>query len=206
MGGGCLAATTLVSNCNLYSSSAVCSSCLSGYYLQSSKCQPCSMLCTACYGLHFGQCTACATNAVLFNQMCMPINYIANSQYQLYYSYPSSSLLLSGGSIDCNRYLYSGTSLALTLTKLAASQIRISWRLFSIGGSTTYSVSFSTSTGTAVSTFSTSSSSGDSFTLCSSNISATYSTGREFSHLISVIKYNSTLTISTNNGINLALQ
>ncbi len=206
MGGGCLAATTPISNCNLYSSSAVCSSCLSGYYLQNSKCQPCSMLCTSCYGLHFGQCSACASNAVLFNQMCLPINYLANSQYQLYYSYPSSSLLLSGGSLDCNRYLYSGTSLALSLTKLAASQIRVSWRLFSIGGSTTYSVSFSTSTGTSTSTFSSSSSSGDSFNLCSTNSSVSYSTGRESSHLLSAIKYNSTLTFSTNNGVNIALQ
>jgi hypothetical protein len=52
----------------------------------------------------------------------------------------------------------------------------------------------------------TSSSSGDSFNLCSTNTSVNYNTGRESSYLISAIKYNSSITFSTNNGVYLALQ
>lgn len=196
-----MASTATIANCNTYSSATACSTCLAGYYLANSVCQPCSILCSACYGLHFGQCTACNSMAALFNQMCIPNNYLTNTQYQLYFSYPSAASLLSGGNADCNRYLYSGQTITLTLNSLAGYKVSAYWRLFSIGGSTTYTVALTNSGGTQSNTFTTS---GSAFTLCSTS-SNTYSLS--IANLnFTTVKVNNTLTFSTNNGIALALQ
>jgi hypothetical protein len=203
--GGCMAISSSVGNCNTYSSSTACSTCVTGYYLSNSLCQPCSMLCSACYGLHFGQCTACNSIATLFNQMCLPTSYLANTQYQLYFAYPSAASFLAGGAADCNRYIYSGHQLTLTLNNLAGYKIRVSWRLFSMGGSTTYTVAFTSSGGTQSDTFTTSSSAGSTYILCTSNTSTSYSLSLA-SMNFTTVKVNNTLKFSTNNGVSLGLQ
>jgi len=151
--GGCNLATTLISNCNLYSSPSSCGTCSSSYYISSGKCLPCSILCTSCYGLHFGLCTVCSSSASLFNQMCLANKYNSNSEYQLYYTYPSINNLLSGGVEDCNNYLYKSSSISISLNNLGGSKLRLKWRLFSIDGSTTYSVSITNTGGTFSNTF-----------------------------------------------------
>lgn len=82
-----------VSNNNGYQ----CNTCQASYYISNinisspSQCLPCSILCIQCYGNHFGRCTACASNAVLYNQMCIPLPYVSNSVMQLYYTPTHSS-------------------------------------------------------------------------------------------------------------------
>ena len=146
--GGCNLATTAVGNCNVYSSPSTCSTCVSTYFLSAGKCLSCSLLCTNCYGIHFGVCTACSSSATLFNQMCLANKYNSNNEYQVYYSYPSSLSLLSGGAEDCNNYLYKSTSISISLNNLSASRLRIRWRLFSISGSSTYAVAITNTAGT----------------------------------------------------------
>jgi hypothetical protein len=136
--------------------------------------------------------------------MCIPTNYVSNTRYQLYFSYPSSASFLSGGTADCNRNIYSGQQISLALNGMAGYKISVYWRLFSIGGSTTYSVSLTNSGGTQSSTYTTSSSSGQSFNLCSSN-SSTYWLAIDNANFTTV-KVNNTLTFTTNNGISLGLQ
>jgi hypothetical protein len=69
-----------------------CNTCQSSYYLSPSssssvsQCLTCSILCTQCYGNHFGRCTSCTSNAILFNQMCIAIPYINSNTIQLYYT------------------------------------------------------------------------------------------------------------------------
>jgi hypothetical protein len=178
---------------------------LTNFYLNNSLCYPCSISCTACYGLHFGACTACINTATLFNQMCLINNYVSNTVYQLYYSFPSASSVLTQGMQDCNRYLYSGTTITLGFNSLGTSKITIKWRLFSIGGSSTYSVVWSNSENNQSTSYSTNSSSGQAFPLCSSNSSQLY-----YLHIgsqtLSTIKINNNLSFKTNNGISLGVQ
>jgi hypothetical protein len=88
---------------------------------------------------------------------------------------------------------------------MAASKISIKWRIFSIGGSTTYTATLTNSAGNQPFTFSTSSSSGQTYPLCSSNTSSLYSLSQSQQNY-SIIKVNNSLSFSTNNGITLALQ
>ena len=203
--GGCVLATSSIDNCNTYQNATSCATCLSSYYLSNSLCYSCSILCTICYGLHFGACTACVSTATLFNQMCLVNNYISNTVYQLYYSFPSASSVLTQGTQDCNHYLYSGTTITLGFNGLATSKITIKWRLFSIGGSSTYNLVWSNSGTNQTTTYSTSSSSGQAFPLCSSNSSQLY-----YLHIgsqtLSTIKINNSLSLTTNNGISLGVQ
>jgi hypothetical protein len=203
--GGCAKATTSIDNCNTFQNATACGTCISSYYLSNSLCYPCSVLCTACYGLHFGACTACISTATLFNQMCLVNNYISQSSYQLYYSFPSASSFATQGAQNCNRYLYSGTTITLSLNSMAASKIVLNWRIFSVGGSSTYSFTWSNSAGNQSSSFSTSSSSSQAFPLCSSNTSQLYYL-QIGSNNISTVKVNNTLSFTTNNGVVLALQ
>lgn len=190
-------------NCNTYQTSSTCASCSSGYYLSSSLCVPCSILCTTCTGFHFGACSACSSTSNLFNQMCLPNSYLSTSVYQAYYSFPSASSLLSQGTQDCNHFLYSGITLTLNLNDLAASQVTLKWRIFSVGSASSYALSWTNSAGTTSSTFSTSSSAGQTYPLCSSNPSSLY-------HLhigtqdITAIKTSNTLSFSSSTS--LALQ
>jgi hypothetical protein len=204
-GGACLTVTTAVSNCNNYQSASSCSSCLSGYYLSSAKCQPCSILCTTCTALHFGACSACATSAGLFNQMCLPTKYLSSSSYQLYYSFPSASTITTQGAQDCNHYLYSGTTLSLSLNSLAGSKVTLKWRVFSVGVSSSYSVGWTNTAGTSSFSFTTSSSVGEAFALCSSSPSSLY-----YLHIgqqdISSIKTSNSLIFTSSSGASLALQ
>lgn len=203
--GGCVKASTSIDNCNTFQNSTACSACISSYYLSSNLCYPCSILCTACYGFHFGACTTCSSTSTLFNQICLVNNYISKNTYQLYYSFPSASSYMTQGTQDCNHYLYSGSTLKISLNSLAASKVVISWRLFSVGGSTTYGLTWSNTGGNQSFTFSTSSSSGQAFPLCSTNTSQLY-----YLHIgsqnLSTVKVNNTFSLATNNGILLALQ
>ena len=203
--GGCVKATDSIDNCNTYQNSSACSTCISSYYLSNSLCYPCSLLCTACNGLHFGACTACISTATLFNQMCLVNNYISQSTYQLYYSFPSAGSYATQGAQNCNRYHYSGTAVTLSLNSLAASKIVVRWRIFSVDGSTTYSFIWSNSAGNQNSSYSTSSSSTQAFPLCSTNASQLYYL-QIGSKNISTVKVNNTLSFTTNNGVVLALQ
>jgi len=201
--GGCLLPTTVINNCNSYSSASACSNCVSSYYLKSSYCYSCSILCSSCYGIHFGACTVCELTASLFNQMCLPTNYVSNNIYQVYYSFPSASNFLITGSADCNHYLYSGTTVSLTLNNFGASLLKFQWRIYSINGSSTYSVTLANNGGSQISTFSTSSTSTEA--LCSSNSATLYSLSVQTLNLTN-IKVNNSLSFSTNNLVTLALQ
>lgn len=203
--GGCLPAVTAIDNCNTYQNSTACSTCASGYYLSSIQCYPCSILCSSCYGLHFGQCTACNTNTNLYNQMCLPDKYLSNSIYQLYFSFPSANSFIQQGSQDCNHYLYSGTTVSLTIKDLSSSKVTIKWRLFSVMGSTSYNLGWTNTAGTQNFTFITSSSQGQAFPLCTTNSSFLYYLHKGEQDL-STIKITNTLSFSTNNGVSLAVQ
>lgn len=109
-GGGCslVSSSLLIPNCLYYSNTTsggkyLCTSCQSGYYLSSTslQCVPCSIVCTSCYGNHFGRCTACASNALLFNQMCIPLSYTSSTQMQVYFTPTSNPNEFLGGTTIC---------------------------------------------------------------------------------------------------------
>ena len=201
--GTCTSSALSIDNCNSYSSASSCATCLSNYYLNSSLCFPCSLLCTACYNIHSGACTACASNAVLFNQMCLPSNYLSNSQYQLYYSMPSASAHLTVGSQDCNHYLFSGTTLSLALTNLAASTVTVTWKVYSIGGAATYTATWTNSATTLTTNYNTSASQYQAYPLCSNNASDLYHLSQAAQNA-STVKITNTLSFSSTST--LALQ
>ena len=204
-GGNCFPATTAVDNCNTYQTGTSCATCLSGYYLTNSVCSPCSILCTTCTGIHFGTCSACTTNSQLFNQMCLPDPHISTSVYQLYYSMPSSSSIVSQGTQDCNHFLYSGSTIALQINDLAASQVTLKWRVFSVGTASPYTFSWTNTGGTTSFSFATSSSAGQAFPLCSSAPSSLYYLHIGQQDITSVMASNS-LSLVGGSGTVLAIQ
>jgi hypothetical protein len=115
IGGGCVSVSVTVSNCASYSSSTACSACSTGFYLSNGQCYPCSLLCSSCYGIHFGACTACNSLASLFNQMCLINNYLSSTLYYRYIAFPGQKALVTQGSTDCNSLLVSGTKISLNL-------------------------------------------------------------------------------------------
>ena len=159
-GAACSTISTAIDNCDTYQAATTCATCQSGYYLSNGKCTSCSILCSSCTGIHFGTCSACNSNSVLYNQMCIPNRYSSTSAFQLYYSFPSAASIATQGTQNCNRYLYSGTTLSIALNSLGASKVTVKWRLFSVGASTSYSVGWTNSAGTSSYSFSTSTSQG----------------------------------------------
>ena len=137
--------------------------------------------------------------------MCIPDQYLSTSVYQAYFSFPSASSFVAQGSQDCNHFMYSGSTITLNLNDLAASKVTLKWRIFSVGSAASYTLSWTNSAGTAAFSFSTSSSAGQAFPLCSSNPSSLY-----YLHIgqqdITSIKASNTLSFSLSGGGTLALQ
>ena len=135
--------------------------------------------------------------------MCIPDQYLSTSVYQSYYSFPSASSYVAQGVQDCNHFLYSGTTVSIKLNDLAASKVTLKWRIFSIGSTSSYTLSWTNSAGTQTYSFSTSSSAGQAFNLCSSNPSSLY-----YLHIgqqdITTIKTSNTLSFTASGT--LALQ
>ncbi len=102
IGGACSSVSTLVTNCQTYLGTSTCSSCASSFYLKNGLCYPCSLLCSSCDESHFGECLTCNSNAGLFNKMCLITNFPSTSTYNLFYSFPSFSNLISSGTLSCS--------------------------------------------------------------------------------------------------------
>jgi hypothetical protein len=86
-----LAASATVAKCASYSQfvdgSTGCTNCTAGYYNSStSLCRfGCSVLCSSCYGPHYGLCWGCQINAYMLNLHCLPLyNLQAGAAFQLY--------------------------------------------------------------------------------------------------------------------------
>jgi hypothetical protein len=205
IGGACSPVSTAVSDCLAYSSSSVCSSCNSTYFLTNGLCYPCSLLCSTCEGSHFGSCSTCNSNAVLFNKMCLITNFPSTSTYNLYFSFPASSSLLSLGSISCGNKYATGSTITIDLKNLRAYKISVSWKLYSKGGSTTYSVELKNSANTTTKAYSTGSQQKYN-NWCDNDLSTYYYMDVERSQNFTEIKKLNQLTFSTDNGMVLALQ
>lgn len=211
-GGGCARVATTIDSCDVYSNTTSngtnkCSTCMTGSYLAASgvQCVPCSITCSACYGDHFGRCTACASNAKLFNQMCIPLSFLASNKVQLYYT-PSADAnsRLTGGTPVCSSLLYSGTTINLQLSSLSAYKLVIQYRLFTDVVSQAYNVSLNSSTNstsvlTTNSSYNTTAqvSSALGYQLCSAN----NMTNLYYAHINSVtftsVKLNNTLSFAS---------
>lgn len=200
-GSSCAPVTTTVANCQTSSTATSCASCQVGYYLSNNKCYSCSILCTQCWGDHFGACTACTANSNLFNSMCLINNYLDSKTYQYLYSFPGQSALVTQGTPDCNKLLITGTSISLQANNLAGSQIIIYWKIFSLSPAAAYTVTLSNSKGTASSPFSTTTS--PSFSYCTSNPSRQYTLGMSNSTFSSILLTNS---ITFSSSVQLSLQ
>jgi hypothetical protein len=164
--GSCLGVSSTISNCLTYSAASTCSACNSGYYLTNNLCFPCSLLCSQCIGNHFGLCTTCNTNANLFNQMCLVNNFPSSSTYQLFYSFPESSSLLTSGSLYCSNLFASSNKISLSINNLQGYKINVQWKIFSIGATTSYTIQLEN---TYAATSSSSSTFSPSYAYCSSN-------------------------------------
>lgn len=210
--GGCTAVVVPISNCYTYSNVTVngtnkCTACSSGYYLSSSslQCIPCSITCTACYGDHFGKCTACITTAKLFNQMCIPANYVDSKKRQIYYTAVANAADFNGGKLACSSLLYLGTAISFNLNNIAAYKLVISYRLFTALPSQQYTISInSTSDNEPISSASSStfSSSTQAYQICSPSTTSYYShigtvtfTGLRLQNTISLNSVSSSLNL-----------
>lgn len=213
--GGCSVVATPISNCSIYSNSTVnginkCSTCISGYYLSTTglQCIPCSITCSSCYGDHFGKCTACVTGTKLYNQMCVPVNYVDAKKLQLYYTAVANVGDFVGGGLVCSGLLYSGVTVTLRLDNLAAYKVVVSYRIFTDLPTQQYTISInSTSNSTSLSSSFTSNSS---FTYSSSSLSYQLcqpSTTPYYSHISTTtlpsLRLQNTLTFSSSSSSNL---
>lgn len=152
-GGGCALVSTLIDSCDVYSNATVntvnkCTTCMNGYYVSTTglQCVPCSIMCSSCYGDHYGRCTACNSNAKLFNQMCIPYSYTSSSKVQLYYTAAADGIRLGGGSNICSSLLYTGTAIRLELNGLSAYKLVVKYRIFTDAPSQAYNLSLNSST------------------------------------------------------------
>ena len=132
--------------------------------------------------------------------MCLPTPYTSSSNYQVYYSYPTHTGF-SGGAADCNHNLYKGTTVTLTLEGLAASAVAVQWRVFSVGGTASYTVSLTNSAGTTSTASLSTASPG--YALCDSSPSSLYYLSIS-SHSFTSVKDSNTLTFTSSTP--LALQ
>lgn len=202
--GTCVSTSNSVTNCQTYSSSTVCSSCSTSYFLSSNVCYPCSLLCSACIGPHFGLCTTCNSNAAYFNEMCLITNFPSTTTYNLYFSFPASIGLITNGALSCASQYITGTSITLNLNNLKAYKLEISWKIYSKSSSTSYTVALSNTAGNTNSTYTTSSTLNYN-NICDNDSSTYYYLDIQKSQIFSSIKILNTLTFSTINNVSLAL-
>lgn len=211
--GGCTPVSVTIASCSAYSNVTVngtnkCLGCASGYYLSTSslQCIPCSITCTSCYGDHFGKCTSCISTAKLFNQMCIPANYVDGKKMQIYYTPAANAGDFVGGSLMCSSLLYSGAALAFSLNNIAAYKLVINYRLFTDLPSQQYSISInSTSDSNSTQTASRSlnfSSSSQSYQICPPSTTSYYShissatfTGLKLRNSIAITSFSSSLLL-----------
>jgi len=92
--------------------------------------------------------------------------------------------------------MYSGATVTLNMNELAGSQVVLKWRVFSKSQSSSYTVDWTNTDGTVSNSFTTSSSSGQSFPLCSSSPSTLYhlSIGAA---IITSVKISNTLSFTS---------
>jgi hypothetical protein len=87
-----LISSQLVSGCLFYSMLAngtlICANCSAGLFNLTGVCSyGCSVLCSSCFGAHYGLCYDCQTNSVLANMQCIPqYNIEGGAAFQLYYT------------------------------------------------------------------------------------------------------------------------
>ena len=153
----CLAVspTQLISQCQTYllsNGSISCTNCSQGFFNASSgQCiYGCSLLCTSCYGPHFGLCFSCIPSASLYNLHCLPsYNINSGSAYQLYFSPFSNPTFFQGGIYRMEdtciwEDIYGGSSFWFSLSGLQSYQFVLAWKVYVISGTNnTGNVSYS---------------------------------------------------------------
>ena len=100
-----LSNSSVFSQCSAYiqlaNSSVICGNCSLGWFNSTPGCSyGCSVLCTSCYGPHFGLCWSCRNNAYLSNLQCLPLfNTKGGAAFQLHYTASNNPTVFSLGAI-----------------------------------------------------------------------------------------------------------
>ena len=78
--------------------------------------------------------------------MCLVYPFPSASMTRKYYSLPSSSSILNGGTLECQNQLYAGQTFSINLDNLSAYKIIMKFKLYGETSGQSYSISLNSVT------------------------------------------------------------